>query len=218
MITRKELKTTSPWQSVGQLDNASISSFDICCHNRISTVFAHLREFPCQFEPVTLAVFVTVGFVLTIFLIPLEYGYEVSFLRFCKGNTLTIKEMFDTFFGDYAKAFVRVLVVSIFIFLWSLLLIIPGIIKSLAYSMSFFISDEHPEMTTLQCIDESERMMKGHKWELFILKLSFIGWILLAILTLGIGFLWLAPYMHTTKVKFYEQLKLENVAEVAWFS
>ncbi len=113
-------------------------------------------------------------------------------------------------FANYKRAFLVPLIVFIYTVLWSLLLIIPGIIKSLSYSMTYFISKDHPEYTINECIEESMRIMKGNKWRLFILQLSFIGWILLTILTLGIGILWLLPYMYITIVHFYEEIKNEN--------
>ncbi|MBQ0128712.1 MAG: DUF975 family protein [bacterium] len=214
MITRKELRQQALDALSGKWTMPVLATLIYIAITAVPRILTNLGKPPYLFEPVTNAILITTGFILLIFLLPLEYGFGVSFLRFCKGNTLTVKEMFDASFGDYAKAFVRAFVTSFFVFLWTLLLIVPGFIKALAYSMTFFISDEHPEWTTLQCIDESERMMKGHKWELFLLILSFIGWFLLALLSLGIGFLWLRPYIHVTKAKFYEQLKLENCDEI----
>ena len=103
--------------------------------------------------------------------------------------------------------------VTLYTLFWGLLLIIPGIIKSLAYSMTYFISKDHPEYSIDECIEASKRMMDGHKGELFVLYLSFIGWFLLGILTLGIGYLWLIPYMDTTIAHYYEELKAEQPAE-----
>ena len=95
----------------------------------------------------------------------------------------------------------------IYIFLWTLLLIIPGIVKSYSYSMAFYIMNDHPEYTATQCLDESRRMMNGHKLDLFCLHLSFIGWIIVSILTCGIGVLWVDPYMQLSQANFYEELK-----------
>ncbi|MBB5354810.1 putative membrane protein [Anoxybacillus mongoliensis] len=94
---------------------------------------------------------------------------------------------------------------GIFIFLWSLLLIVPGIIKSLSYSQTFFLLKDHPEYGSLQAISESKKRMKGYKGKLFLLYLSFIGWGLLSIITFGIGFLWLVPYVYTSLAAFYDQ-------------
>lgn len=99
----------------------------------------------------------------------------------------------------------------IFIFFWSLLFIIPGIIKSYAYSQMYFIYYDEKERTGqvpsgVEAITRSRQLMDGHKMRLFLLDLSFIGWHLLAILTLGIGYLWLNPYIDATKAAFYDDL------------
>ena len=99
------------------------------------------------------------------------------------------------------------ILVGLFIFLWTLLFIIPGIIASYAYSMTFYILDEHPEMSAMDAIKASKRMMEGHKWELFCLQLSFIGWMVLSCFTAGIGFLFLDPYMKAAECSFYNELK-----------
>ncbi|KHF31013.1 hypothetical protein LR68_00503 [Anoxybacillus sp. BCO1] len=85
------------------------------------------------------------------------------------------------------------------------MLIIPGIIKSLSYSQTFFLLKDHPEYSALQAISESKKRMKGYKGKLFLLYLSFIGWGLLSMLTFGIGFLWLVPYIYTSLAAFYDQ-------------
>ena len=109
----------------------------------------------------------------------------------------------------FGKAFWLRLRMDIFTFLWTLLLIIPGIIKSYAYSMSGFIMAENPEMTAKEAMQVSEKMMAGNKWRLFCLQFSFIGWQLLCILSLGIGFLWLTPYMNAATAAFYDEISRE---------
>ncbi|CAI3395451.1 hypothetical protein CIRMBP1220_01485 [Enterococcus cecorum] len=106
---------------------------------------------------------------------------------------------------------------------WSLLLIIPGIIKGYAYSQAEFVyydlyekTGERPDL--LECLKRSEQMMKGHKFEFFVLDLSFIGWQILCFLTLGLGYLWLNPYTYMTKAVFYNELaKKELLIEPADF-
>lgn len=109
----------------------------------------------------------------------------------------------------FGKAFWLRLRMDIFTFLWTLLLIIPGIIKSYAYSMSGFILAENSEMTAKEAMKVSEKMMAGNKWRLFCLQFSFIGWQLLCILSLGIGFLWLTPYMNAATAAFYDEISRE---------
>lgn len=95
---------------------------------------------------------------------------------------------------------------GLYTFLWSLLFIIPGIIAVYKYAMAPFILAEHPEMKPSQAITASKQMMDGRKWELFCLELSFIGWCLLSVLTLGIGMLWVAPYMNVAVAVFYRDI------------
>jgi len=114
----------------------------------------------------------------------------------------------DMFYGfqTFVPSFVLQLLTTIFVLLWLLLFIVPGIIKALAYSMAPYILADNPEMSGLDAINASKEMMQGHKGRLFCLLFSFIGWFLLAILTFGVGFIFLAPYVATAKAEFYQDL------------
>jgi uncharacterized membrane protein len=98
------------------------------------------------------------------------------------------------------------IIIAIFTLAWTLLFIIPGIIAALSYSMTFYILVDHPEMSSLDAINQSKQMMKGHKWQLFKLWLRFIALGFLCIFTLGIGFLWLIPYVNICIAQFYDSL------------
>lgn len=98
--------------------------------------------------------------------------------------------------------------------LWSLLLIIPGIVKACSYAMTPYILYDNPKLQGNAAIELSMRMMRGHKMKLCVLYLSFIGWFLLCILTLGIGFLWLKPYVQASKAAFYEDVKEEYLNQM----
>ncbi len=140
-------------------------------------------------------------------LVPLGYGFNVAFLDFKRtGAPLKIEQMFDGF-KDYGRVLTTKLLETIYILLWSLLLFIPGIIKAYSYSMTSYILKDYPELKNNEAIELSMAMMKGHKFDYFYLTLTFIGWILLSILTLGIGLLWLNPYISTTSAHFYEYVK-----------
>lgn len=110
-------------------------------------------------------------------------------------------------FGDFWSAFKVTFLVGLFTFLWSLLLIVPGIIKAYSYSMSLFILAENKEKPALECINESKAMTNGYKMDLFILELSFIGWALLGAITFGIAYIWVIPYMQTTYANAYKVLR-----------
>ncbi|MGX5390140.1 DUF975 family protein [Bacillus thuringiensis] len=104
------------------------------------------------------------------------------------------------------NSFLVYLLLYFYLILWTLLLIVPGIIKSISYTMTYFVLNDHPEYTMNQAITKSRHMMNGHKIKYMILYLSFVGWFMLSLITLGIGFLWLIPYFHTTKAAFYEDI------------
>lgn len=153
-----------------------------------------------------------VAYVLLLFLVmvPLGIGYYQAFkVLFTDGDNKLTANCFRLSFGNYFKNVAAYLLMCLFIFLWTLLLIIPGIIKALAYSMTPFILKDFPELSVNQAINLSQKMMKGHKFDYFWLGLSFIGWILLGLLTLGIGYIWLIPYMYTSYAAFYEEVKKE---------
>jgi len=88
--------------------------------------------------------------------------------------------------------------------LWTFCFIIPGIIAAIRYSQAFYILAQDSSKGVMQCIEESKWMMRGNKWKLFCLVLSFFGWALLAAIPVGIGYLWLIPYFSMTQVAFYE--------------
>ncbi len=146
------------------------------------------------------------GFLLSILVIPVQWCYQVMFLKVWRREPAELKDLYD-FRGTYPRVLITLLLMNIYIFLWSLLLIVPGIIKSFSYALTPYILLEHPELENNAAIERSMAMMEGHKMRLFLLYLSFIGWGILATLTFGIGFFWLLPYMHTSMVGFYEDVK-----------
>ena len=144
---------------------------------------------------------------------PLTWGFVVMFLDFIRGDKLRSGKLFDGYKGNWMRIFTTYLLVEIYTALWTLLLIVPGIIKSLSYSMTFFVLRDNPHLSNNAAIEKSMQLMDGHKMQLFRLYLSFIGWFILALLTLGIGFILLVPYVNTTLAHFYEQLKAEDFNE-----
>lgn len=153
-----------------------------------------------------------IGLVLFILALPLTWGYQTLFLGAVRGGEATAKDMFEGYNKElFSRVLTTTLLYYVYVFLWSLLLLIPGCIKSYSYAMTPYILKDNPEMKNNAAIEESMRMMDGHKLELFLLDLSFIGWAILSILTCCIGFLWLVPYMNMARVNFYEDLKKASV-------
>lgn len=134
-------------------------------------------------------------------------GYISLYLSLLRGKTPTFEGSISAITENIGTKFVSTLLVMLYTFLWSLLFIIPGIVKSYSYAMTPYILLDRPELSATDAIKESEKMMNGHKMELFILDLSFIGWILLSMLTCGILVLYVEPYMMATKSAFYLELK-----------
>ena len=126
--------------------------------------------------------------------------------------------LIEGFKKSLATSIIANLLVMIFTFLWFLLFIIPGIIKSLAYSMTPYIIADNPDIEPMDAIDKSREMMHGNKMRLFFLYFSFIGWFLLSALTLGVGFIFLMPYIQTTVANFYVELRGSKKVLVADFS
>lgn len=125
-----------------------------------------------------------------------------------------VKDAFSGF-DDFWTAFKASFLTGLFTFLWSLLLIIPGIIKGYSYSMAMYIVAGNPGISAREAINRSKEMMEGHKMELFILYLSFYGWMLLTVLTIGIAGIWTIPYMTATLTNFYNERKPK---EATYFS
>ena len=128
------------------------------------------------------------------------------YLNVVKGEQPKVSDAFSGF-DDFWAAFKVNFLVGLFTFLWSLLFVIPGIIKALSYSMSLYILAENKGKPALECINESKAMTEGHKAELFVLGLSFYGWLLLCGITFGIAYIWVGPYMQATYINAYNSLK-----------
>ena len=134
-------------------------------------------------------------------------GYISLYLVLMRGGKPSFEGCISAITENIGTKFIATLLVSLYTFLWSLLFIIPGIVKSYSYAMTPYILLDRPELSATEAIKESEKMMNGHKMDLFILELSFIGWIFLSVLTCGVLILYVEPYMAATKSAFYLELK-----------
>lgn len=151
------------------------------------------------------------GTILTLLLLPMSWGLVNSFLVNHRGGS---RDPFDISclvegYRDFWRIFSTYLLCQVYTYLWTLLLIIPGIIKSCSYAMTPYILKDRPDLARNEAIELSMAMMQGHKLDYFVLCLTFIGWAILSILTLGIGYFWLLPYFYSTLANFYEEVKQE---------
>jgi uncharacterized membrane protein len=140
---------------------------------------------------------------------PLMLGAATFSLHIARGQEAKLEQLFEGF-KYYGLALGTHLLMVLYIFLWSLLLIVPGIIAALSYSMTFYILADDKSMKPQAILDKSKQMMDGHKLQLFYLCLRFFLLGLLCILTLGIGFLWLIPYANVTMADFYDEIRLNH--------
>ena len=140
--------------------------------------------------------------------LPLSWGFSVFFLNLIRNNDIRYERLFDGY-RDIIRIGVTELLRCFFIAFGFILFIVPGVILGLMFSQTSFIMKDDPNIGYIDAMMKSAQMMKGHKWRLFWLTPSFTGWIILACLSLGIGFLMLAPYWFSTTAHFYEDLKAE---------
>jgi len=136
----------------------------------------------------------------------LTLGFVLFIIEISEGKSPQITTLFDGF-KNFVNAMLLYIIQSIYLALWTMLLIIPGIVKSFSYAMTFYILKENPEMSPNAAITQSRQIMDGHKWRLFCLQFSYIGWILLSMLTFGILLFWVVPKIELAKYEFYLDLK-----------
>lgn len=149
------------------------------------------------------------GTLVQVLLLPLAWGFSVLFLDNVRsGNAYKVEQLSEGF-KDYTRVLGTMLLAGIYTCLWTLLLIVPGIVKSYSYAMTPYVLRDNPELKFNGAIERSMKMMDGHKFDLFYLHLTFIGWYLLCMLTFCIGFLWLIPYVQSATAHFYEEVKAE---------
>jgi uncharacterized membrane protein len=152
------------------------------------------------------------GFSLIFLLIggALVFGIYTFTLAIARKEEANFKMIFSGF-AYYSKTLGLFLLIALFVMLWMMLLIIPGIIAAISYSMSFYIMCDDPTIDAMDAINKSKKMMYGYKWKYFCLGLRFLGWFLLGFLSMGIGFLWIIPYINVSVARFYEDVKANYV-------
>ena len=192
-MNRTELKTAAKSQIKGKIGILFVITL-------IIGLISGIAGFILSFIPgggLVASIIITPAFALSIIRV---------YLDVVKGNHPQVGDAFCGF-EDFWSAFKLTFLTGLFTFLWSLLFIIPGIVKSISYSMSMYILAENKGKPALECINESKAMTNGHKMDLFVLSLSFIGWGLLCAITFGIAGIWVVPYVQATYTNAYNSLK-----------
>jgi len=195
-MNRTELKALAKEQIKGKIGKLFVINFIIVLVSFGASFICSLIPFVGSILP---SVFVSAPFALSMIMI---------YLTIASGNDINVSDAFSGY-NNFWGAFKVNFLVGLFTALWSLLFVIPGIVKSYSYSMAMYILAENPEMGALDAITKSRKMTDGHKMELFVLGLSFIGWSILVAVTFGIAAIWVVPYAQTTYANFYKKLKEE---------
>ncbi len=197
MFDRVELKQLAKSQLKGKWGNAVL----------ISLVYGVVVIAASILDRITVA-----GSIISMLITaPLSIGLLITYINFVKNNEeLNVGDLFKGF-NIYGKSLGITLWYALWVILWFLLLIIPGIIKAIAYSQSMYIIADNPAVKVTDALKTSIKMTNGYKGAIFVMGLSFLGWVLLCVLSLGIGFLWLAPYMNTSFTNLYFKLKEQSI-------
>lgn len=203
MMTARDFRLAAWEDKKGQWGTLALICFIYCI---IFAAIASLNSLNSFSNNIFIILLSAVASIATLVLSgPFVFGQHMAALDVSRRQKVTVSMVFEGFtaFGDSLALF---LLNNIFTFLWSLLLIVPGIIKAYAYSMGFFVLADRPDLSANECRKRSMYLMKGHKWQLFCLDFSFIGWYLLSLLTLGILSFWVVPYHMTARAEFYQEL------------
>ncbi len=140
---------------------------------------------------------------------PLTFSQTYMFMARTRGkekfDIMDIAQGFTN--GQFVRTTLLLLLQAAFLFLWSLLLVIPGIIKSYSYRLAFYVAADRPDLSVNECLAESARLMRGHKWRAFCMDLVMFLWSLVGSCVCGIGTLWVAPYREAAMANFYEDLR-----------
>ncbi len=226
MFPRKEIKSNARaalkanyWPVVGILFLGSILSGLIVCiaqvPSSIATVQATLAgvEYVPTTSPLTSVLVIVGGLVSALF----EVGIAWFAYRVYRGDAPDVSDLFIAFRdGRFGRVLGGMILVSIYTFLWMLLFIIPGIVKAYQYSMMPYLLVDRPDLTIKECFAMSKKMTSGFKWSLFVLELSFIGWAILAICTLGLlDLFFVTPYLTLALAGAYDYLKRTRMDDVA---
>lgn len=154
----------------------------------------------------TLPISILVSLIVFALTSVLTVGFLSFSLRTIRHQEAEINSLFQ-YFKYFVKVFCLLFMIQLFSFLWSLLFFIPGIIAMISYQQAIYIFIDDPDKGVLQCIRESKVMMAGHKWELFVLRISFILWGILPAVTCGLASIYVFPYMELTNAVYYDNLK-----------
>ena len=199
MILRSELKQNAK----DQLKNNWGLAIGIII---VWTLISSIPNLLVEIDSESFAISIIIPIITLVITGPLTIGQCKFFINLANRSNPKFSDLWYGF-NNMLRAIGVTLLVGVIVFIGTILFIIPGIILAFMYSQVYYIMAENPEMSIMNCLKESSRIMKGHKMDLFILELSFIGWGILMVITLGIAGLYVLPYYNATLTNFYLEIK-----------
>ena len=172
----------------------------------VCTLISCIPNLLAEIDSESFAISIIIPIITLVITGPLTIGQCKFFINLANRSNPKFSDLWYGF-NNMLRAIGVTLLVGVIVFIGSILFIIPGIILAFMYSQVYYIMAENPEMSIMNCLKESSRIMKGHKMDLFILELSFLGWGILMVITLGIAGLYVLPYYNTTLPNFYLDIK-----------
>ena len=172
----------------------------------VCTLISCIPNLLAEIDSESFAISIIIPIITLVITGPLTIGQCKFFINLANRSNPKFSDLWYGF-NNMLRAIGVTLLVGVIVFIGSILFIIPGIILAFMYSQVYYIMAENPEMSIMNCLKESSRIMKGHKMDLFILELSFLGWGILMVITLGIAGLYVLPYYNTTLTNFYLEIK-----------
>lgn len=172
----------------------------------VCTLISCIPNLLAEIDSESFAISIIIPIITLVITGPLTIGQCKFFINLANRSNPKFSDLWYGF-NNMLRAIGVTLLVGVIVFIGSILFIIPGIILAFMYSQVYYIMAENPEMSIMNCLKESSRIMKGHKMDLFILELSFLGWGILMVITLGIAGLYVLPYYNATLTNFYLDIK-----------
>lgn len=172
----------------------------------VCTLISSIPNLLVEIDSESFAISIIIPIITLVITGPLTIGQCKFFINLANRSNPKFSDLWYGF-NNMLRAIGVTLLVGVIVFIGSILFIIPGIILAFMYSQVYYIMAENPEMSIMNCLKESSRIMKGHKMDLFILELSFLGWGILMVITLGIAGLYVLPYYNATLTNFYLDIK-----------
>ncbi len=206
MFPRREIKTEQKKIIARNMSKCLTLTLVFTALIRALELWSNFVNISLQFNSAIFISFSILSLSFSLFVMPVfTQGYRICGCKLSKNGEVDIRDLFSAF-SDYRRIIAVSFLYFIYVFLLSLLFVIPGIIAAYRYRFAWYVLLDSPDLTASQALKVSANLTRGFKWDLFVLDLSFFGWELLCGLTLGVLSLWILPYRYTTEAEAYHYI------------